>query len=143
VLSWSDASNNESIQQGKAGWIHNPVSAYIIAKQRKLVTDPQAILHFAEFGVVLMLFLVGLELEPRRLWALRRPIFGWGSVQLLGCAVLSTGVAVLVGVDWRVALVAALGLAIAYFVVGALLLVPVDARRREDAPAGSPAAEAV
>ncbi len=38
VLSWSDASNNESIQQGKAGWIHNPVSAYIVAKQRKLVT---------------------------------------------------------------------------------------------------------
>src|SRR2546421_10766663 len=38
VLSWSDASHNESIQQGKAGWIHNPVSAYIVAKQRKLVT---------------------------------------------------------------------------------------------------------
>ena len=38
VLSWSDASNNESIQQGKAGWVHNPVSAYIVAKQRKLVT---------------------------------------------------------------------------------------------------------
>ena len=38
VLSWSDASNNESIQQGKAGWIHNPVSAYIVAKQKKLVT---------------------------------------------------------------------------------------------------------
>ncbi|PYP29834.1 MAG: hypothetical protein DMD49_12375 [Gemmatimonadetes bacterium] len=38
VLSWSDASNNESIQQGKAGWIHNPVSAYIVAKQRKLPT---------------------------------------------------------------------------------------------------------
>jgi multiple sugar transport system substrate-binding protein len=38
VLSWTDASNNESLQQGKAGWIHNPVSAYIVAKQRKLVT---------------------------------------------------------------------------------------------------------
>jgi multiple sugar transport system substrate-binding protein len=38
VLSWSDSSNNESLQQGKAGWIHNPVSAYIVAKQRKLVT---------------------------------------------------------------------------------------------------------
>jgi multiple sugar transport system substrate-binding protein len=38
VLSWSDASNNESIQQGKAGWIHNPVSAYIVARNRKLVT---------------------------------------------------------------------------------------------------------
>jgi multiple sugar transport system substrate-binding protein len=36
VLSWTDASNNESMQQGKAGWIHNPVSAYIVAKQRKL-----------------------------------------------------------------------------------------------------------
>ena len=39
----------------------------------RLVTDPKDMLHFAEFGVVLMLFLVGLELEPRRLWALRRP----------------------------------------------------------------------
>ena len=38
VLSWTDSSNNESIQQGKAGWIHNPVSAYIIAKQKKLPT---------------------------------------------------------------------------------------------------------
>ena len=47
-----------------------------------LVTNPQDMLHFSEFGVVLMLFLVGLELEPRRLWSLRKPIFGWGSVQL-------------------------------------------------------------
>ena len=39
-----------------------------------LVTDPERILGLAEFGVVLMLFLVGLELEPRRLWAMRRPI---------------------------------------------------------------------
>jgi multiple sugar transport system substrate-binding protein len=38
VLSWTDASNNESLQQGKAGWIHNPVSAYIVARDRKLVT---------------------------------------------------------------------------------------------------------
>src|SRR5205823_3879984 len=38
VLSWTDASNNESLQQGKAGWIHNPVSAYIVARDQKLVT---------------------------------------------------------------------------------------------------------
>jgi glutathione-regulated potassium-efflux system ancillary protein KefC len=50
-----------------------------------LVTNVEDILHFAEFGVVLMLFLVGLELEPQRLWSLRRPIFGWGSAQVLGC----------------------------------------------------------
>jgi multiple sugar transport system substrate-binding protein len=38
VLSWNDQSNNESLQQGKAGWIHNPISAYIVARNRKLVT---------------------------------------------------------------------------------------------------------
>jgi glutathione-regulated potassium-efflux system ancillary protein KefC len=56
-----------------------------------LVTDVEHILHFAEFGVVLMLFLVGLELEPRRLWTLRRPIFGWGSAQVIWAAHLRAG----------------------------------------------------
>jgi glutathione-regulated potassium-efflux system ancillary protein KefC len=77
-----------------------------------LVTKVEDILHFAEFGVVLMLFLVGLELEPKRLWSLRRPIFGWGSAQVLGCALLLTAVALAFGVDWRTALVAGLGLAL-------------------------------
>jgi glutathione-regulated potassium-efflux system ancillary protein KefC len=77
-----------------------------------LVTNVQDILHFAEFGVVLMLFLVGLELEPQRLWNLRRPIFGWGSAQVLGCAGLLTGAAMAFGVGWQTALVAGLGLAL-------------------------------
>ena len=77
-----------------------------------LVSNVQDILHFAEFGVVLMLFLVGLELEPQRLWSLRRPIFGWGSAQVLGCAALITGAALLFGVRWQTALVAGLGLAL-------------------------------
>ena len=84
----------------------------------QFVTEPTAILHFAEFGVVLMLFLVGLELEPRRLWAMRRPIFGGGSVQLLGSAALLLGVAVVAGVDWRLALVAGLGLAMSSTAIG-------------------------
>jgi len=84
----------------------------------KLVTDPQAMLHFAEFGVVLMLFLVGLELEPKRLWSLRRPIFGWGAVQTLGSAALMWGAAVALGADWRVALVGALGLALSSTAIG-------------------------
>jgi glutathione-regulated potassium-efflux system ancillary protein KefC len=88
----------------------------------KLVTDPAAMLQFAEFGVVLMLFLVGLELEPRRLWSLRRPIFGWGSVQLFGSAVLMLGVAVMAGVDWRLALVAGLGLAMSSTAIGLSVL---------------------
>src|SRR5512134_2675794 len=48
-----------------------------------LVTAPEAILHFAEFGVVLLLFLVGLELNPKRVWQLRKPIFGMGAAQVL------------------------------------------------------------
>ena len=77
-----------------------------------LVSDPQEILHFAEFGVVLMLFLVGLELDPDRLWSLRKPIFGWGSVQLFGSAALIAVVAVSFGVEWRLGVVAAFGLAL-------------------------------
>ena len=88
----------------------------------KLVTDAQDILHFAEFGVVLMLFLVGLELEPRRLWAMRRPIFGWGSVQLFGSAALMVGVGLLAGSDGRLALVAALGLALSSTAIGLAVL---------------------
>ena len=77
-----------------------------------LVTNVDDILHFAEFGVVLMLFLVGLELEPKRLWSLRRPIFGWGTAQVLTCAVALTAAGLLAGYDWRTALVAGLGLAL-------------------------------
>jgi glutathione-regulated potassium-efflux system ancillary protein KefC len=77
-----------------------------------LVSNVQDILHFAEFGVVLMLFLIGLELEPRRLWSLRRPIFGWGSAQVLGCAALLFAAGLAAGAPWRTALVASLGLAL-------------------------------
>jgi glutathione-regulated potassium-efflux system ancillary protein KefC len=76
-----------------------------------LVRNVQDILHFGEFGVVLMLFLIGLELEPRRLWSLRRPIFGWGSAQMLGCTALLFAAAIASGLSWQISLVAALGLA--------------------------------
>lgn len=84
----------------------------------RLVSDPQAMLHVAEFGVVLMLFLVGLELEPRRLWALRRPIFGWGSVQTVGSAALLAGMGMALGVPPAWAVVAALGLALSSTAIG-------------------------
>ena len=106
-----------------------------------LVTNVQDILHFAEFGVVLMLFLVGLELEPKRLWSMRRPIFGWGSAQVMGCAAILfmalwasslfvPAVSTALG-GWKTALVAALGLAlsstaIALQVVGERNLLPTS-----------------
>ncbi|KJK22381.1 potassium transporter KefC [Burkholderiaceae bacterium 16] len=78
----------------------------------RLVTNVESILHFSEFGVVLMMFVIGLELEPRKLWALRRVIFGYGGAQMAACALLVGGVAALVGAPWQVALVAGLGLAL-------------------------------
>ena len=48
-----------------------------------LVKRPEAILHFAELGVVLLLFLVGLELNPRRVWQMRKAIFGMGAAQVI------------------------------------------------------------
>jgi glutathione-regulated potassium-efflux system ancillary protein KefC len=84
-----------------------------------LVTDVQSILHFAEFGVVLMLFLVGLELEPERLWSMRRPIFGWGALQVLACTAILFVAAYAVftwtsglNYSWKVLLTASLGLAL-------------------------------
>jgi glutathione-regulated potassium-efflux system ancillary protein KefC len=88
----------------------------------KLVTDAQTILSVAEFGVVLMLFLVGLELEPRRLWALRRPIFGWGTTQVVASAALMAAVGMAFGVPWTVALAAGLGLAMSSTAIGLAVL---------------------
>lgn len=56
-------------------------------------TEANEIMHFAEFGVVLMLFIIGLELEPSLLWKMRRSIFGLGGLQVLLTAVIITGVA--------------------------------------------------
>ncbi|UCH19374.1 MAG: glutathione-regulated potassium-efflux system protein KefC [Burkholderiales bacterium] len=87
-----------------------------------LVSDPRAILSFAEFGVVLMLFLVGLELEPQRLVRLRVPIFGWGSVQLFGSAALLAAAGIAFGVAWPVSVAAALGLALSSTAIGLAVL---------------------
>lgn len=77
-----------------------------------LVRDVEVILHFAEFGVVLMLFLIGLELEPRRLWAMRRDVFGGGGVQLLACGGLLASAGLALGLAPGLALLLGLSLAL-------------------------------
>jgi glutathione-regulated potassium-efflux system ancillary protein KefC/glutathione-regulated potassium-efflux system protein KefB len=77
----------------------------------KLIADPAATLQFAEFGVVLLLFLIGLELEPRRLWVMRRHVFGLGGAQVALTGALLAGAAYAFGLDWRAATIAGLGLA--------------------------------
>ncbi|RPD41134.1 monovalent cation:proton antiporter-2 (CPA2) family protein [Chitinophaga barathri] len=63
------------------------------------------LMHFAEFGVVMMLFLIGLELEPSLLWKLRAPILGLGGLQVTVTALVITGLAILFGLPWNQALV--------------------------------------
>src|SRR5437773_8075041 len=63
-----------------------------------LITDADATLNFAEMGVVLLLFLIGLELEPSRLWALRQRVFGLGGAQVAVTGTLLTGIALWLGV---------------------------------------------
>jgi len=69
-----------------------------------LGVDVISIQHFAEFGVVMMLFLVGLELEPRMLWAMRAKLLGLGGLQVAGTTVLVMGVAMMLGQPWTIAL---------------------------------------
>ena len=71
---------------------------------RELHVDVVSIQHFAEFGVVMMLFLVGLELEPRMLWSMRARLLGLGGLQVTLTAAAVTGVAMLLGQPWSIAL---------------------------------------
>ncbi|MDX2047616.1 MAG: monovalent cation:proton antiporter-2 (CPA2) family protein [Chitinophagaceae bacterium] len=66
--------------------------------------EGQDIMHFAEFGVVMMLFIIGLELEPELLWKLRKPIIGLGGLQVLITAVVIAGIALAFGLSWKPAL---------------------------------------
>jgi len=77
----------------------------------RFVTDVETILHFAEFGVVLMLFLIGLELDTRRLWQMRVPVFGGGGLQIVASGALLSGGLLLLGLTWQAALAAGLALA--------------------------------
>lgn len=71
--------------------------------------DPQAILHTAELGVVMFLFVIGLEMRPSHLWGLRREIFGLGTLQIATCAVVLTLVARMFGFAWPAAFIGASG----------------------------------
>jgi monovalent cation:H+ antiporter-2, CPA2 family len=73
--------------------------------------EGQDIMHFAEFGVVMMLFLIGLELEPSQFWKMRKSILGMGSIQLVLTSLLVFGMMMGVGLPWQVSLAVALAFA--------------------------------
>lgn len=77
-----------------------------------LIKDPQHILHFAELGVVFLLFIIGLELQPSRLWVLRKMVFGLGAAQVVLSAALLAIIAMLAGLDITASIVIGLVLSL-------------------------------
>jgi monovalent cation:proton antiporter-2 (CPA2) family protein len=89
-----------------AGMIIGPFGLGLIGE------EGEDVMHFAEFGVVMMLFLIGLELQPALLWRMRGPILGMGGLQVLVTAVLIAAIAAVVGLSWKAAVAVGLVLAL-------------------------------
>lgn len=99
----------------------------------RVFTEPETILHVAEFGVVIFLFIIGLEMKPRRLWGLRREIFGLGAAQVCGSGLLLTLVAMAFGVPAPVAFVGAMGFVLSST---AVIMQTLDERNELNSPSG-------
>jgi len=78
----------------------------------RLVSDVPSIMSFAEFGIVLLLFIIGLELQPTRLWVMRRNVFGLGSAQVILCALLLGAAGWLLGLPAPAAFLVGFGLSL-------------------------------
>lgn len=99
----------------------------------KLIADPEQVLHFAEFGVVLMLFLVGLELESQKVWELRKLLFGLGGLQVcLTMGVVSVA-AYMMHFMWTESLVIGMGVAMSSTAIG---LTALTEKKQLSAPGG-------
>ena len=92
-----------------------------------VVSQPESVLHTAELGVTLLMFLIGLELQPSRLWALRRQVFGLGTLQMAGVALPIAGIAAVLGLGWTGAALVGVALAMS----STAYILPLLAERRE------------
>ncbi|MEM6623956.1 MAG: monovalent cation:proton antiporter-2 (CPA2) family protein [Pseudomonadota bacterium] len=99
-------------------------------------THPEELLHFAEFGIVLFLFVIGLEFRPARLWELRGTILGRGLVQVLATGAALGGAAYVYGLDWRASVIVGLGLALSST---ALVMQDIDAKNERHSDYGQTA----
>lgn len=95
--------------------------------------EPETILHVAEFGVVIFLFIIGLEMRPSRLWSLRRDIFGLGAAQVLGAGFLLTLTGMAGGLSVAVAFIVAMGFVLSST---AVIMQMLDERGELASPAG-------
>jgi monovalent cation:proton antiporter-2 (CPA2) family protein len=88
----------------------------------RFVSDPEDVLRFAEVGVVMMLFLIGLELQPSKLWRMRKPIVGLGGAQVVVTCLAITAAALALGQNWRTALTIGMALALSSTAIGLQIL---------------------
>ncbi len=98
-----------------------------------LFREPEVILHVAEFGVVIFLFIIGLEMRPSRLWSLRKDIFGLGAAQVMGAGLLLTFTGMAAGLSVPVAFVVAMGFVLSST---AVIMQMLDERGELAAPQG-------
>jgi glutathione-regulated potassium-efflux system ancillary protein KefC len=93
-----------------------------------LVKDPTEILHLAEFGIVLLLFVIGLELKPQRLWVMRKPVFLLGGLQVLVTTLLLALAIHSLGFNIQAALIAGFGLSLSSTALVVQILAERNAR---------------
>ena len=77
-----------------------------------LTQDVEGLRHFTELGVVLFLFIIGLEMQPQKLWSMRRYVFGLGSLQVVLTGLIIGGYVLMLGIKWQSALILGLGFAL-------------------------------
>jgi glutathione-regulated potassium-efflux system ancillary protein KefC/glutathione-regulated potassium-efflux system protein KefB len=109
-----------------AGVVIGPFALSLVGEQ----TD---IMKFAEFGVVILLFLIGLEVQPSTLWDMRKAIFGLGGAQVVGTTLAVAGVSVALGLPWQTALAVGLVLAMSST---AIVLQTLDEKGLRQGPVG-------
>jgi len=98
-----------------------------------LTGDPEDVMRFAEFGVVILLFLIGLEVRPALLWSMRKTIFGLGGAQVAATALAIAGAGMILGLPWPTALAAGLVLAMSST---AIVLQTLDEKGLRQGPVG-------
>ncbi|MCY1213504.1 Glutathione-regulated potassium-efflux system protein KefC [compost metagenome] len=99
----------------------------------RLVTDVDSILDVSELGIVLMMFIIGIEMDFEKLWAMRRSIFGYGGIQVALCAALLAAIFIVFGVQWRVGVAAGFALSLSST---AMVIAILEQNRLMEAPVG-------
>lgn len=109
-----------------AGVVIGPFALSLVGEQ----TD---VMRFAEFGVVILLFLIGLEVQPSTLWDMRKAIFGFGGAQVIGTSLAIAGVSMVMGLPWQTALAVGMVLAMSST---AIVLQTLDEKGLRQGPVG-------